>query len=59
MANRLNVPEDLDQLVEKREQEDRRKSLDKTEVRSESASRRKAVPPERRRGNGRRKEDRA
>ncbi len=59
MANRLNVPEDLAQLIEKREQEDRRKKKDKTETRTESASRRMEVPKERRSSKGRRKEDRS
>jgi hypothetical protein len=58
MPNRLNLPEDLEQLVEKREQEDRRKAKDKSETRGESASRRMEVPKERR-AKPRRKDDRA
>jgi hypothetical protein len=55
MANRLKLPEELESLIEKREQEDRRKKKDAETV---SGSRRGAVPQERRRGKGRRKEDR-
>jgi hypothetical protein len=55
MSNRLNLPEDLESLVEKREQEDRRKQKETDSV---SASRRDAVAKERRRSKGRRKEDR-
>jgi hypothetical protein len=55
MPNRLNLPDDLDKLVEKREQ-DRRKKASANE--SVSGSRRTQTNAERRRTKGRRKEDR-
>ena len=58
MPNRLNLPEDLEKLIEKREQEDRRKAK-KDAADSVSASRRKPVTKERRGSKGRRKEDRS
>ena len=56
MPNRLNLPEDLENLIEKREQEDRR-AAKKAKSDSVSASRRTPTAAERRRGK-RRKEDR-
>lgn len=56
MPNRLNLPDDLEKLVEKREQ-DRRKKSAKSE--SVSGSRRTPSVPERRRTKGRRKEDKS
>jgi hypothetical protein len=55
MPNRLNLPDDLEKLVEKRE-EDRRKKNAKSET--VSGSRRTPSTPDRRRTKGRRKEDR-
>lgn len=54
MPNRLTVPEDLDKLIEKREQEERRKTK-----KSEAASRRGPAAQDRRHGKGRRKADRS
>jgi hypothetical protein len=56
MPNRLNLPDDLEKLVEKRE-EDRRKKNAKSET--VSGSRRTPSTPDRRRTKGRRKEDRS
>lgn len=56
MPNRLSLPDDLEKLVEKRE-EDRRKKDSKAGA--ISGSRRTPSAPERRRGKGRRKGDRS
>jgi hypothetical protein len=56
MPNRLNLPDDLEKLVEKRE-DDRRKKNAKSET--VSGSRRTPSGTERRRGKGRRKEDKS
>ncbi len=57
MPNRLNLPEDLEKLIEKRDQDDRRKAK-KDATSSASASRRTPEIKERRGSKVRRKEDR-
>lgn len=57
MANRLNIPEDLEQLVEKREKERRQQENAEAE-KSPSEDQTGRATSERRSGKGRREEDR-
>ena len=57
MPNRLNLPEDLEKLIEKRDSDRRQaeqaKAIDKQQEQDQAQS-----SPERRQGSGRRQEDR-